>query len=250
MSKAGAQGEHVIIVGGISVNDPEDHDKWPLNFLAAGWIWAKRLKRNVRMIMFTPPYEARVAEQKKEHVKVIVPLEPRRTRKGPRKKDQQHFLKLMQQQAKALKFALVLIKTSAELTAALKRCTRVASIHYFGHSSRDYCYLDFSMNGSGLSGEQNWSAQDAIGVADTLFEPGATFSSYGCHQGEDDGLAYKLCAIWRIKTLGAIGKTHYGPIGRRKPSPFPTAPGYVAYVPAGDVGGVPQRQELKADELF
>ena len=68
-----AVGSHILIVGGTSVNEKLDHDKYPLNFLDAAFYRAKAFEDGgkVVMIMFTPSYEARVRDQEKEHERIV-----------------------------------------------------------------------------------------------------------------------------------------------------------------------------------
>ncbi len=60
-------GVHIVIVGGVSVNDPGDHDQFPYNFINPAARRAIAFKGNTHVLMFTPPYEKRVRDQKKEH---------------------------------------------------------------------------------------------------------------------------------------------------------------------------------------
>jgi hypothetical protein len=58
--------------------------------------------------------------------------------------------------------------------------------------------------------------------------PAAVFSSYGCKQGNEDGLAQQLHDIWRIMSRGSRGDTSYKQTGEGEPYPS-SERGYVTY---------------------
>src|SRR5262249_46353157 len=80
--------KHIIIAGGTSVNNAT-HDANPWNFLNPATRRAKALKTSVTLIMYTPSYERRVKDQKKEHSSV-----------SNQTKDVQYFAKKMESVAK------------------------------------------------------------------------------------------------------------------------------------------------------
>jgi hypothetical protein len=219
---------HIIIVGGISVNDKNDHDKYPYNFINPAVRRAKALiaaKGSVQMIMYTPSYETRVKNQKEEHSIVENP-----------KKDPEHFVKTVEAAAKKQGFTLHKIKSAAELTDKLKGFNDIATIDFFGHSNDKAMFLEYGS----VTPEKStdfWSKADAASIKPTQFTKSAVFASYGCYQGDPGGLAESLRESWRIRTIGSKDKTDFENTGRG--ATFPKSKkGYYEYpAPAVDKKG-------------
>ncbi|MBR0665990.1 hypothetical protein GXW71_16645 [Roseomonas hellenica] len=235
-------GTHVIIVGGISVNDPGGHDRFPYNFMNPAVARARKYGSNVLIIIFAPSYETRVEKQDKEHNSVTYtysdtclwglfsaescPALIRSKQRNPR-----HFLNVLSKAAGGGKFSVQEIRDKQGLTDKLKNLASIASIDYFGHSNPEYMFLEYSVSVSG-SGTVTWGDADAAAVPAGKFEAGAGFISFGCNQGDPKGLAEQLRARWRIRTVGSNGKTDFAPIGRGEPQPS-SALGYYEYPAAG-----------------
>jgi hypothetical protein len=204
---------HVIIVGGVSVNDVRHHDRSPFNFLNAGARKAKTYSAGgVRVILYTTSYEIRALNQEKES-----PLVDRNKLDmwvnpafggGQRVRDTQYFIKIMETAATGIGFTLTKISSAGDLSEVLQRCLHIETLDYFGHSNQDFFFLDYSSDGRGLA-LVKWGLDDARKVSPSVFDPSATFSSFGCHQGDAAGLAEKLRAEWKIKTIGSEGNTDF-----------------------------------------
>lgn len=241
------EGTHVIIIGGVSVNEPT-HDKYPFNFIDLALRRGEGYGKNVEYIFFAPSYEERVKHQKNEYKWIWWNIRPTDgCKKGslwhaykhgtdPKKweNDPDHFLIYVRKEAKSHDAKVTAIRTAADLTVALSKIDRIASIDYYGHSTATALYLDFGIDGT-FASKQQWTKKQAGQVAVTRFLRSATFSSFGCKQGQDDGLAPELRNLWRIQTIGAEGKTDYTALSKDKTTMFPDAAGgyYLFPAPAG-----------------
>jgi len=216
---------------------PNAHDRFSWNFLNAAARRAKALVQEYRnnpkkykdakvyVIMYTPSYERRARAEGK-------PLD--------------YFLKKMQEAAARDGWQLVTISSAAELTYHFNKSkTReVTSIDYFGHSNANLLFLEYSSVIPERSTDF-WGGSDALNVRKEIFSvetrvsivrgrrvvtttPTAVFSTYGCNQGDEFGLAQQLHEIWGIMTKGSRGKTDFEPIGRLET--FPSSEGgYVIF---------------------
>lgn len=225
----------LVVAGGTSVNDPNAHDQFAWNFLNASVFRARELVKEYRnnptkypdakvyVIMYTPSYERRARFEGKPP---------------------DHFLKIMEAAAARDGFTLVTITSAAELTYHFNKSKTkgVTSIDYFGHSNKNNLFLEYSSVVPEYSTDM-WGADQAALVRKEIFSeetivrivrgrrvetkrPTAIFSTYGCYQGEPNGLAQKLHEIWGIITKGSIGATDFEPIGRLETYPS-SAGGYV-----------------------
>jgi hypothetical protein len=231
-----ADATHVIIIGGVSVNEP-GHDKYPFNFIDPALRRGQGYGRNVQYIFFAPSYEERVRGQKNEYPWIWWNTRPTdgcakdstwhkvwHTEPDKWEKDPDHFLIYVRQQAKSHRGVVTPIRTAADLTAALNKVPRIASIDYYGHSDANSMFLDFGIDGT-FASKQVWGKKQAVGLPAIKFIRWAVFSSFGCKQGQDDALAEQLRDLWKIRTIGAEGKTDYVAIGKDKTTMFPDAPG-------------------------
>jgi hypothetical protein len=135
-------------------------------------------------------------------------------------KNVHHFLDVITRTANKNGFGLSTIRTADDLTAKLNSFDAIETIHYFGHSNRDYCLLQYSTTGTPPAiGEVVWGLDDAKKVNPSKFVPTATFATYGCNQGEIGALADQLRTQWKIRTIGSEGKTSYVPIGQGQAFP-------------------------------
>jgi hypothetical protein len=233
-------GNHVVIVGGVSVNDPGGHDAYPYNFINPGAKRAIAFGKNVHLILYEPSYEIRVRDQLKEHSSVTitmvddcyVPMVSAASCPSLFKhkvKNVHHFLEVVRRSADKNGFGLSTIRTADDLTAKLNDFDAIETIHYFGHSNADYCFLQYSTTGkSPAIGEVVWGLDDAKKVDSSKFIQTATFATYGCNQGEVGALADQLRTQWKIRTIGSEGKTSYVPIGQGQAFPE-SASGYYQY---------------------
>jgi hypothetical protein len=233
---------YIIIAGGISVNDAQDHDRYPYNFINPAVAKAKALKaagiNNVAIALFSPPYEERVSRQKIEHSTVkqtYLPcsqsLWPWGCRNGTisKPKNTRHFTDNASSSASTAGAGFFEIRSADDLTSVLGKLVTINSIYYFGHSNSLAMFLEYSV---AIAGKSNvmWTKDDAKLVAQTKFAVGAKFVSYGCNQGDSGGLCEQLSdkSVWGIRCIGSQGKTDFVPIGQNKP--FPTsASGWVSY---------------------
>ncbi len=121
----------------------------------------------------------------------------------------------MLQKAKRDGFELITIKNASELTTELNKFKmgQITNMYYYGHSNRNKLFVEYSSIVPSVSSD-DWEIKDAEKVKKEIFSPVAVFASYGCHQGEKKGFAEKIRDIWDITSVGSVGKTDYGPIGR------------------------------------
>jgi RHS repeat-associated protein len=187
-----------VIAGGISVNDPNAHDRWALNFLQAAALKVAQLQKAgigpITLVMYTSSYERRA---KFEH------------------KNKNYYVNLMRSKAKKYGYKLVTIASSAEFTSLLNslRPGSVNEVDYYGHSNAASMFFEYSSVKPTYSTDF-WGAEDAQNVNTAIFAPGASWRSYGCNQGDDGGLMDQLNSMWNIKTVGSMGKTNFEPVGR------------------------------------
>lgn len=212
----------VVVIGGISVNDPNQHDGSPWNFINPGVRRAKELARNgrVRIVFYGPSYERRVKNQRTEHRSVT------NLQKRPL-----YFRDVAANAAKAAGIEFVTITSAAELTAQLKSLSNISSVEYFGHSDAHSLFLEYgSVEPAGAT--DTWGLTEAMKVSPTHFTADASVSSYGCKQGEVNGLMDRLRQFWRVSTVGSRGNTSYDDSGVHGGPAFPTSTEtYVRYAP-------------------
>lgn len=243
-------GIQVIIIGGISVNDPGGHDRFPYNFINPAARRAKKYKAkggDVLVIVFSPPYETRVEKQGKEHRSVTYtqvddcslpfvsvswcPDFAMTTKPDPR-----HFINVLKKAGLKDGYKVIEMRDKDGLTSTLQGLSLIASIDYFGHSDDKYMFLEYSSIVSRVS-KVYWGEAEAKAVPATKFAPGASFVSFGCNQGDPGGLAEQLRGVWKLRTVGSNGKTDFEPIGAGLEQPT-SALGYLEY-PAD--GGPPRK---------
>jgi hypothetical protein len=237
-------GKHIIIVGGVSVNDTGGHDDYPYNFINPAVFRAKLFKTDVTILVFAPPYRKRVTDQKKEHPQVAyswayechLPFVSTATCPDlfkSKKKNLDHFLDVLKTAAKKYGATVKLLETKDDLTNQLIALKPIETVDYFGHSSRTGMFLQYSTTGSALPvGEVIWTAADAAKV--TAGAVTGSFTSFGCNQGESGGLAEQLAKLWKVKAVGSDGKTDYITIGQGLPQPK-SDNGYYSFPPGGAV---------------
>jgi hypothetical protein len=251
-----AQGKHVIVIGGVSVNE-STHDKYPQNFidpaLRRGEAWGK----DVHYLFFAPSYERRVRNQKSEHPLVFIRRRLMQDQCGdydPRhlthwEKDPQHFYWTVKNSAHAAGYDFTAIKNRNELTAALQNIGTISTLEYYGHSDHDELYLDYGIDGS-INSYQRWGSNQAAAIPASKFAPDAVFASYGCKQGQAGGLAHRLRNRWKIKAVGAEGRSDYAVMGDWE-SLFPDAPGgYYLYPAPTRTKSEPERQKIDKTALL
>ena len=233
---------YIIIAGGVSVNDPEDHDRFPYNFINPAVAKAKALKASgasdIMIAFYSPSYEERVKRQSKEHPMVDPSYLPCSQAwwewactKGfiSAPKDPGHFLRVANNSAAKAGATFKEIRSAADLTTVLLDAGTIDSLYYFGHSSQDNMFLEYSVS-IASEGTVRWGKKEASSFHKTKFAAGAKFVSYGCNQGNPGGLVQQLSekAMWNIRCIGSVGRTDYLPIGQQKAFPA-SAGGWVSY---------------------
>src|SRR4051812_9309953 len=188
-------GTHIIIAGGTSVNEKLGHDKYPLNFLDAACQRARAFQDGgkVVMLMFTPSYEARVRDQRDEHERVVgcgnirwffgrcSPLQTgAKYLNEDGTKNENYFYDLTKERAQQGRFLLDTIRSASDLTSKLDNSSwaKIATVHFFGHSNKNQCLLDYGIDGQSLA-KQTWGINDAKQVSGAQFDNSALFASYG-----------------------------------------------------------------------
>lgn len=220
----------VVIIGGVAVNDPT-HDAFPYNFMNPAMKKAKALAnsgRRVTVAIYAPAYEERVRSQTKEHSTVQIGSltcgdyaiwNPYRIacnlNLASPPKDTSHFLNVARTSATNSKASYVEIRCAEALTSLLSNTKDLAGVYYFGHSNAESMFLEYSVSIAGR-GTVTWGAEQAKKVPKSNFATGAKFISYGCNQGDFNGLCRQLSStsIWDIRCVGSRLKTDFVPIGR------------------------------------
>ena len=238
---------HFVIAGGVAVNDPKSngsHDKFPYNFLNPAAKKAKSLAIGggaVTVFVYEPAYVARALNQVDEHRTVDIGRLPCSAYEGRQDqlmcgvgvidppKNPQHFIQIIRDALTRVGATYVGIQSGQELADKLATAKNIEGIYYFGHSSDVQMFLEYSVTVTGSS-TQTWGVPRAKRVAKDRFAKGAKLISYGCFQGEPDGLCDQLSrsSLWGIRCVGSLGKTNYGPIGLGKAYPSSNG-GWVAY---------------------
>jgi hypothetical protein len=232
-------GTHVIIVGGVSVNDPGEHDRYPYNFINPAVARAKDYKSDVVMLVFAPPYETRAMHQANEHSQVTLTYRDACYFGAWDAKDcpalfktkevnLRHFLDVAQGAAKANGFTVIELRTAADLTTELSKLKPIATIDYFGHSNAKSLFLQYSTGVSPGKAEVSWGVADAAKVPASNFLGGSRVTSFGCNNGDAGGLMEQLRDKWDITAVGSEGRTDSEPIGRGEKRPS-SAGGFYVY---------------------
>ncbi len=229
-------GTHVVIIGGISVNDPK-HDKYPYNFINPALRLAKELKargKTVLVLMHAYSYEQRVLKHEDEDRRVQYDDVPDDKRKH-------HYWNVTKKTTDANQIPLKAFLRPSDLTAELNALPAIESIHYFGHSDAHAMFVQYHVDSKGP--DRKWGPIMAGNVQKAKFVPGASFVSLGCFQAEPGGLAAKLRDMWGIRTVGAHVRTDYSStVDDLKIFPY-TKEGYFEYpAPVPGSSGPPARQ--------
>ncbi len=232
---------YIIVAGGISVNDPQNHDQFPYNFINPAVAKVKALKAvgvsgaDIAVALFAPSYEERVRKQRVEHKRVTPSYLPCfwewACKQGyeERLKNPAHFTRIAADSTSKAGAAYFELRKAADLTDLLSKLATIHAIYYFGHSSAEEMFLEYSVS-IASSGTVAWGKSAAAAIDKSSFAAGAKFVSYGCYQGDTGGLAQQLSdpSLWGIRCIGSKGKTDFEPIGQLKS--FPTsAGGWVSY---------------------
>ena len=224
-------GNHVVVVGGCSVNEP-NHDAYPTAFLEAGVSRIKqqpmqgRINQSV-MIMFTPSYTLRVLKQKVEHPEVHPNGNPR------------HFWNFMVDCAGRNGFTLLEARSGGDVTRLLKQSAQIQLLDFFGHSNKKRWLLDFGKDGTDNSTEA-FGREDLMQLANS-FTNDALFASFGCFQGQPIGLCHMAAYFLHIRAMGSTTRTDYE---RRDATTMLPSGSYQEYTPSKDPA-----KPLTADEL-
>ncbi|MCA0240768.1 MAG: hypothetical protein LCI02_07880 [Proteobacteria bacterium] len=223
--------KRIIVIGGISVNDAGGHDKSPWNFINPGLRRAKALAtsgQSVEVLFYAPSYERRARAQKTEADSVDNP-----------QKNAQYFESVVKNAADKNGYTVTKISSSHDLTTRIAANTSIQSVEYFGHSNDHALFLEYSSVKPGTSTD-SWGIVGASSIPNSNFTEDGYFASYGCNQGEKNGLMQHLRAIWNIRTIGAVGKTDYEAAGVFGGPTYPSAGDRYVEFPAPDAGSSPE----------
>lgn len=200
---------HVIVVGGIAINDKE-HDIYPWAFLNAASARMSQHRRGNKsiLIMYTPNYEKRVTHQKPE-------LEHPDTDKTD--KNIHRYKEKMIRICRDKGFNFIAVRTAKELHSSLKSCRPIETLEYFGHSDKNYWFLDYTMpvadnpdiNIGRDKSAQYWGLKDAKDLGAAGFTKSGLFISYGCRQGQRLGLCHAVAVRLSIRGIGSEIRTNY-----------------------------------------
>ncbi len=178
-AKASVQGEWIILVGGVSLNQWEKykaqpHDHWWANFVHAARIRTEQLRAQfgpdlmITWLVYKPAY---IERAKQDGVDLIGDINSVRDKFNLR---------------------LVYFNKGGDVIDYLnngqpRTSLKVAAFEYFGHSNRACFMFDYSNV--------------------HIFSKGAFVKSWGCHTGEEMGKYWHAATGTRM--WGAIGKTQF-----------------------------------------
>ena len=196
---------NIVIIGGVSC-DPSDkvHDRNPYNFINPGIKLAKKLK-NAKVLIHSRSYKIRAKKYPadKEHSWVG------KNAAEIKKKRSDHFLKTVTSRVTNV----VEVDSANDVTKVLMTGNAINSITYFGHSDLTDLFLEYNTDGS-RNGLVTWGIAEAKRVNIVQFHYKSLFASFGCFQGEKNGLCERLQKQWMVRSFGARGKTDYVSIGK------------------------------------
>jgi hypothetical protein len=197
-ASAAAAGEHIILVGGPSLQQWEKykaqpHDHWWANFIRAARIRSEQIRTEagpdakITWLVYGPGYKDRAVQEKQDLFALIGSVRD--------------------------KFDLKLIYFSKGdevinyLNSGQPRDTmKVADFEYFGHSNRACFMFDYSSNIE--SACKAWLHEDELKqINGRVFAKNANIKSWGCHTGEE--MSKKWYAATGTRMWGVIGKTQY-----------------------------------------
>jgi len=190
-------GEHVIVSGGVSLNQwekfkAEPHDKWWLNFVRAARIRIAQLKESdpntpITWLVYQPAYRRRMAEESIDAFGIINSV---RDAYGVR---------------------LIYFNKGSDIVDYINQGQprdrlKIATFEFFGHSNKACFMFDYSNEID--SGSKAWLHENELTrIRRGVFAPGATVKSWGCHTGES--MSKKWYQATGVRMDGAIGKTQY-----------------------------------------
>lgn len=195
---AAADGEHIVITGGVSLIKwekfkAEPHDQWWLNFVRASRLRIAQLRAEggpeapITWLVYAPAYRTRSGQEGKDLLADISSVEA------------------------AYGVNLVYFNRTAEVVSYLnggrpRGTTKIASLDYFGHSNRACFMFDYSNEIDSAS--KAWLHEDDLKQINRgIFAAGAEVRSWGCHTGESMSKKWKVAT--GVPMWGAVGKTRY-----------------------------------------
>jgi len=192
------QGEWIILVGGVSLNQWEKyktqpHDHWWANFVHAARIRTEQLREQfgpdlmITWLVYKPAY---IERAKQDGVDLIGDINSVRDK---------------------FNLHLVYFNKGGEVVDYLnngqpRTSLKVAAFEYFGHSNRACFMFDYS-NVIDSSAKAWLHETDFSKIDRRIFAKGAFAKSWGCHTGEE--MSRYWHAATGIRMWGAIGKTQF-----------------------------------------
>ena len=192
------QGEWIIVVGGVSMNQWEQykaqpHDHWWANFVHAARIRTEQLRAQlgpnapITWLVYKPGY---VERSKQDGADLIANINSVRD---------------------AYNLHLVYFDKGAQVINYLNNGQprtelKIAGFEYFGHSNRACFMFDYSNVVD--SSSKAWLHEKELTQIDRrAFAKGAFVKSWGCHTGEE--MSKYWHAATGVRMWGAIGKTQF-----------------------------------------
>ena len=192
------QGEWIILVGGVSLNQWEKyktqpHDHWWANFVHAARIRTEQLREQfgpdlmITWLVYKPAY---IERAKQDGVDLIGDINSVRDK---------------------FNLNLVYFRGGSEVIDYInngqpRNQVKIAFLEYFGHSNRACFMFDYSSNIE--SACKSWLHEDELKkINGRVFARGAFIKSWGCHTGES--MSKKWHSATGTQMWGVIGKTQY-----------------------------------------
>ena len=192
-----ANGEYVILVGGVSLMawekfKAQPHDNWWMNFVRASRIRTQQLQTanpNVQItwLVYRPAYIARAKQDKNDLLGHIASVRD------------------------AFNIKLIYFDKTEEvinyLNAGQPRSTvKLVGFEFFGHSNKACWMFDYSSNMDSAS--KCWLHEnDLVKINRGIFAKDAFVKSWSCHTGES--MNKKFYSATGTRMWGATGKTQY-----------------------------------------
>ena len=187
------KGEHIILVGGPSLNQWEQykeypHDHWWANFVHAARLETENLKtegiNDITWLVYKPGYVARGKQENKNLIEDINSVKEK------------------------FKIKLTFFNTGREVIDYINAqpVNSITGLEYFGHSNKSCFMFDYSSVVD--SSSKAWLHEEELNQLNRkVFARNCFIKSWGCHTGES--MSQKWHKALGNYMVGANGKTTY-----------------------------------------